>query len=151
MLICLIQMCVCTIINSSSSAAGEAGLASPSEWSEEAFLFLFFAPTRVIVLQVREMEKKNKAKINVWQMNSSKLCNALFPTIQKLREDLDLLWLVLAFALVPTYHCTPSYSSCSTMCLHFVFICPCCSGGRPPRNRIFLLVPTGFFLCRHHS
>lgn len=40
-----------TIIMSSSSAVGEAGLNSPSEWSEEPFLFLFFAPTRVIVLQ----------------------------------------------------------------------------------------------------
>lgn len=42
--------CACTVIMSSSSAAGDAGLNSPSEWSEDAFLFLFFAPTRVIVL-----------------------------------------------------------------------------------------------------
>lgn len=42
---------VCTVIKSSSSAAGEAGLNSPSEWSEDTLRFLFFAPTRVIVLQ----------------------------------------------------------------------------------------------------
>lgn len=55
-------VCVCTIIKSSSSATGEAGLISPSEWSDEAFLFLFFAPTRVIVLQVQEVGRKNKPK-----------------------------------------------------------------------------------------
>lgn len=52
------------MIMSSSSAAGEAGLSSPSEWSEDAFLFLFFAPTKVIVLEEEwgegEMHIKNK-------------------------------------------------------------------------------------------
>lgn len=52
-------VCVCTMIKSSSSGTGEAGLISPSEWSDEAFLFLFFAPTSVIVLEV---EKKNKSQ-----------------------------------------------------------------------------------------
>lgn len=52
------------MINSSSRGTGEAGLISPSEWSDEAFLFLFFAPTSVIVLEV---EKNNKARMNIWQ------------------------------------------------------------------------------------
>lgn len=49
---------MCTIIMSSSSAAGEAGLNSPSEWSEDMFLFRFFAPTRVIVLQEEERQRQ---------------------------------------------------------------------------------------------
>ena len=39
-----------TVAMSSSMGVGEAGLSSPSEWSEDAFLFRFFVPTRVMVL-----------------------------------------------------------------------------------------------------
>lgn len=46
-----------TMIMSSSRATGEGGLSSPSETSEDAFLFLFFAPTRVIVLLRKRKEK----------------------------------------------------------------------------------------------
>lgn len=43
---------------SSSRATGDGGLSSPSEWSEDPVLFLFLAPTRVMVLS-RNKEKTN--------------------------------------------------------------------------------------------
>lgn len=63
-----------TIIKSSSSAAGEAGLSSPSEWSEDAFLFLFFAPTRVIVLQ-ETRGKRGQRQRTVTKLKVSKDSN----------------------------------------------------------------------------
>jgi hypothetical protein len=47
-------------MSSSRALEGEAGLNSPSEWSEEAFLFLFLPPTRVIVLGRETGEDENE-------------------------------------------------------------------------------------------
>lgn len=71
-----------TIIKSSSSAAGEAGLSSPSEWSEDAFLFLFFAPTRVIVLQeCMRAETKNSDQTEEVSKDSNKYAAKFFSHI----------------------------------------------------------------------
>lgn len=52
-------MCLTANMSSSRALEGEVGLNSPSERSEEAFLFLFLPPTRVIVLG-REREEDEK-------------------------------------------------------------------------------------------
>lgn len=128
------------MINSSSSGTGEAGLTSPSEWSDEAFLFLFFAPTSVIVLEV---EKKNKARINVWQIYRSYLCKALLPTLQKLRAACTYFGLVLHLLLFPliTAHPATPVVPPGVFTLLFLFAPPAVLGVRTPETGLFFLLP----------
>lgn len=80
---------------SSSIGTGEGGLSSPSDTSEEAFLFLFFAPTRVIVLQGTGREKPNVDTVKSHRDNETFFLNTDFPAEHSLCFS-------LAFAFVPS-------------------------------------------------
>ena len=135
-------VCVCTMINSSSRGTGEAGLISPSEWSDEAFLFLFFAPTSVIVLEV---EKNNKARMNIWQ-NDREINYVIMHYFQPCRSwgkphtYFGLVLHLLLFPLITAHPATPVVPP-GVFTLLFLFAPPAVLGVRPPDTGLFFLLP----------
>lgn len=129
------------MIKSSSSGTGEAGLTSPSEWSEEAFLFLFFAPTSVMVLGV---EKTNKALISVWPIDRKELSNARFSKRTEAEGEpctyFGLVLHLLLFPLITAHPATPAVPP-GVFTLLFLFAPPALLGVRPPDTGLFFLLP----------
>ena len=136
---------------SSSSAAGEAGLSSPSEWSEDAFLFLFFAPTRVIVLpgggeskDVKRVNHRPRERKMVFSKELHSKTESNFPLSRPFKQK-TYFGLILLLLLFPGAGITVPPATVtvppSVFTLPFLSAPTAIFGSGPPDTGLFFLLP----------